>query len=71
MCNHIFNYPEDKPKNYNDDGLTLTGICRHCGAKQKSYGMKWAIQLHETVKHQDPYGEYVSLTTLRKYAKVD
>uniref|UniRef100_A0A6M3LJH3 Uncharacterized protein n=1 Tax=viral metagenome TaxID=1070528 RepID=A0A6M3LJH3_9ZZZZ len=47
MCNHIFNYPEDKRENYNPDGKTLTGICKHCGLKHKSYGLVWAIQREE------------------------
>ena len=47
MCNHIFDYSDDVGENYNPDGETLTGICRYCGLKQKSYGMRWAIRIIE------------------------
>ncbi len=43
MCNHVFSYPIDKRENYH--GEMLIGVCRKCGAKQKSYGMRWAIPL--------------------------
>jgi len=58
MCkNHVFSYPEDTRGNYNLDGKTLTGICRYCGAKQKSYGRRWSIQIEEAFLQQDPIGE--------------
>jgi hypothetical protein len=55
MCRHIFNYPEDKPENYNPDGKTLTGVCR-CGATQKSYGMRWMIPKYDKFLHDNPFG---------------
>ncbi len=47
MCNHIFIYAEDKRENYNPDAKTLTGVCKYCGAKQKSYGRRWSIPIEE------------------------
>ena len=52
MCNHVFRFPEDTGDNYNHDGNTLTGTCRHCGAKQKAYGMRWAIPIEEDFLQQ-------------------
>jgi len=57
MCNHIFEYPEDTIKNYNHNGKTLTGICKHCGVKQKSYGRKWMLPIEERFHEQSSYGE--------------
>ncbi len=56
MCNHIFIYPEDKPENVNRDG-TLTGTCRLCGLKDKSFGKKYAIRKVDKFYHKVPYGE--------------
>ena len=56
MCNHHFIFPEDRPENLNTDRETLTGKCK-CGAIQKAYGMRWAIQRHENFWGQVPYGE--------------
>ena len=58
MCHHHFEFPEDTPENYNLDGKTLTGRCK-CGATQKAYGMRWAIQRHEDILNfsLNPYGE--------------
>ena len=57
MCNHIFEYQEDKMGNYNPDGKTLTGVCRLCGFKQKAYGMRWMIPRYEKLLADDPFGE--------------
>jgi len=57
MCNHVFNYPIDIKENYNSDGKTLTGICKHCGSKQKAYGMRWSILIEEALLKEVPYGE--------------
>uniref|UniRef100_A0A6M3L8K6 Uncharacterized protein n=1 Tax=viral metagenome TaxID=1070528 RepID=A0A6M3L8K6_9ZZZZ len=46
MCIHKFVFAEDKPENYNPDGLTLKGRCK-CGATQNAYGMRWMIPRHE------------------------
>ena len=56
MHKHHFNFPDDKPENYNPDGKTITGVCR-CGAKQKSYGLRWVIPLEEAFWREVPYGE--------------
>ena len=47
MCRHIFDYPVDKEGNYNPDKETLMGVCRNCGIKQISYGMRWMIPKYE------------------------
>ena len=57
MCNHVFGYPIDRKENYNPDGKTLTGICRHCGIRQKSYGMSWMIPRYDNFLQQTPIGE--------------
>ena len=46
MCKHVFDYPEDRPQNYNPDGQTLTGRCK-CGVTKESYGMHWSIPMCE------------------------
>ena len=56
MCNHVFRYPEDRAENYNPDGVTLTGVCKFCGAKQKSYGLRWMIPIEESFAQRVPYG---------------
>ncbi len=57
MCNHVFNYSEDKRKNYNPDGKTLTGICRYCGVEERAYGMRGFIPIEERFLQPIPYGE--------------
>ena len=57
MCNHVLSYPEDTRENYNPDGETLTGVCKHCGAKQKAYGMRYMIPRHDNFLKEDPFGE--------------
>uniref|UniRef100_A0A6M3JTJ2 Uncharacterized protein n=1 Tax=viral metagenome TaxID=1070528 RepID=A0A6M3JTJ2_9ZZZZ len=57
MCNHIFDYPEDKEGNLNPDGKTITGVCRYCKVKQESYGLRWMIPRHEQFLEQNPFGE--------------
>lgn len=57
MCKHLFSYPEDKRENYNPDSKTLTGVCKYCGVKQISYGMRWSIPLEEKFLHDIPYGK--------------
>mgnify|MGYP001586208004 CR=1 FL=1 len=56
MCKHRFEFPEDKPENYNADKLTLTGRCK-CGDVQTAYGMKWAIPIHDDFLQYFPYQE--------------
>lgn len=56
MCHHIFSYPEDKTVNYNPDKETLMGICKVCGAKESSYGRKWAIPKVDDYYYEHPYG---------------
>ncbi len=57
MCSHVFIYPEDIRQNYNQDKETLTGKCRYCGLKRKSYGRRWAIDVEDNFLHKEPYGE--------------
>ena len=57
MCNHLFNFPDDIPENYNSDKVTLTGICRLCGKRQESYGIRWAMRVEERFRADEPYGE--------------
>ena len=57
MCQHVFNYPQDKRENYNPDGKTLTGKCRFCNAVQNAYGMRWSIPIEEKFLNVNPYGE--------------
>ncbi len=59
MCRHIFSYPDDRIENYNSDKKTLTGVCKICGAKQKSYGMRWVIPKVEEFYHDIPYWESI------------
>lgn len=61
MCNHVFVYPQDRPWNYNDKSGTLTGVCRNCGAKNESYGIKRVIRLEEEYFKNVPYGESLFL----------
>ena len=56
MCQHKFIYPEDTGKNYNPDGITITGRCK-CGAIQTSKGRKWAIPICDTFLQYFPYQE--------------
>ncbi len=57
MCDHVFVFPEEKRENYNQDGKTITGVCKHCGVKQKAFGRRWAIDIEENFLKQIPYGE--------------
>jgi hypothetical protein len=57
MHNHIYIYPDDIKSNYNSDGKTLTGVCKYCGAKQKSLGRRWSIPVEENFLQQIPYGK--------------
>jgi len=59
MCNHVFGYPIDRKENYNPDGKTLTGICKYCGVKQKSYGMRWTIPIEENFLQEIPFGDSI------------
>ena len=56
MCVHVYQYPPDTRENYNPDGKTLTGVCK-CGAKEKSYGVRWSIGEEERFLYTDPYGD--------------
>lgn len=56
MCIHRFVYPEDKPENVNPDD-TLTGTCKLCGLKNKSYGRRWVTKRIDDFYYQEPYGE--------------
>ena len=55
MCSHKFIFPEDKPENYNPDGITMTGRCQ-CGATQISNGRRYMIEKWEHFLEQIPYG---------------
>jgi len=65
MCNHLFEYPEDKEKNYNPDGKTLTGICRYCGTKNKALGFRGADDIIEKFNRNIPYGKTLFIDNLR------
>ena len=47
MCKHLFDYPVDKEDNNNLDKETLVAVCRNCGIKQISYGMRWMIPKYD------------------------
>ncbi len=61
MCKHIFDYPIDKEDNYNPDKETLVGVCRGCGLKQISYGMRGMIPKYDE-SWQDPFDRATPLT---------
>ena len=61
MCKHIFDYPVDKEGNYNSDKETLVGVCRNCGIKQISYGMRWMIHKYDVMFQNDAIGEIKAL----------
>jgi len=52
MCHHVFKYPPDEAENYDPDN-TLTGVCEKCGAIQKSYGVRWILDVEEKL-HRGP-----------------
>ncbi len=54
MCTHVFDYPDDEIENYNMDGKTITGICRYCGRRNKSYGVKWSVPVMDRYYYGDP-----------------
>ncbi len=59
MCKHIFNYLPDIRENYNPDGETLTGVCIHCGVKEKAYGMRWSRLMEEKLLWDSPFGAFL------------
>ncbi len=61
MCRHIFDYPVDKVDNYTPDKETLMGVCRNCGLKQISYGMKWMIPKYDEMFYDDAIREIKAL----------
>ena len=72
MCKHRFEFPEDKPENYNADKLTLTGRCK-CGVVQLAYGRKWAIPICDDFLQYCPAHETQldPLTILAEYGKMN
>lgn len=56
MCKHVFRFPEGTKENYNLDRETITGVCKHCGAKQDAYGLRWVARLEEKCFDYPYYG---------------
>ena len=57
MCNHIYNYPEDKRENYNPDGKTLTGVCKLCGRGDSAFGRREILLIEEKYLKEHPHKE--------------